>query len=197
MDPVYNLRELISKGDVRIMPLTLEHEFKPFDCGVDDLNDFLLIDSKKYLRHLRYTTTILELEDKTLAYYSLANDLLRIDNQEDFADEMKNEEHKIHPDYWQTYLEQIMYPAAKIGRLAVHKEFQCNKIGEYIIDFLTYSFTHGNKTGCQFLTLDALNENNQRAIRFYEKKGFKMVTAKDIGQKTRSMYLSLIKYRDE
>ena len=32
---------------MKIVRLTQEHVFKPFDCGEADLNDFLLIDSNK------------------------------------------------------------------------------------------------------------------------------------------------------
>lgn len=194
MDHVYDFPTLIRQGKVRMFPLTLDYEFKSFDCGEKDLNDFLFNDSKTYLLHLRYTTTILELNDVIVAYYSLANDLLKIDNQEDFAQEMDEDGSNIDPDYWESFLAQKMYPAAKIGRLAVHKDFQCNKIGDFIIDFLIYSFTHNNKTGCQFLTLDAINKSDQKAIRFYERKKFKFLTANDIGKESRAMYLPLMKY---
>ena len=35
---------------MKIVRLTQEHIFKPFDCGESDLNDFLLIDSKEYAK---------------------------------------------------------------------------------------------------------------------------------------------------
>jgi len=51
-------------------------EIKPFDCGDDDLNDFLLSDAKKYLQSMMALTYILEdsVANKTVAYYSLLND---------------------------------------------------------------------------------------------------------------------------
>lgn len=37
---------------MRIVRLTQEHTFKLFDCGEDDLNDFLLQDAKQYAKGL-------------------------------------------------------------------------------------------------------------------------------------------------
>lgn len=33
---------------MKIVRLTQDHAFKPFDCGEGDLNDFLLQDAKQY-----------------------------------------------------------------------------------------------------------------------------------------------------
>ena len=188
-----DLVKLFRCGIVRSTPLTLNYNFKEFDCGNNDLNDFLLSDSKIYLRHLRYTTTIIDTEDQILAYYSLANDLLNITDKEDFQQEMDIENSKIHPDYWEKFLNQKMYPAVKLGRLAVHKDYQCNGMGEFILQSLTHSFVNNNKTGCQFLTIDAINDHKeQRALNFYEKQGFKYLTVRDIGEPSRAMYKSLI-----
>ena len=41
---------------MKIVRLTQEHVFKPFDCGEADLNDFLLIDSKEYAKALLAVT---------------------------------------------------------------------------------------------------------------------------------------------
>ena len=45
-----------------------KHVFKPFDCGDQDLNDFLLKDSKLYLKNLLAVTYVLETESRTVAY---------------------------------------------------------------------------------------------------------------------------------
>ncbi len=72
-----------------------------------------------------------------------------------------------------------MYPAAKIGRLAVDKDFQDQGIGTFLIKSLVQSFIRKNKTGCQFITVDAINDNTQRTIKFYENNGFKYLTMND------------------
>jgi tRNA(Met) C34 N-acetyltransferase TmcA len=83
-----------------------------------------------------------------------------------------------------------MYPAAKIGRFAVNAEFQRSGYGAQILHLIIMSFLSENKTGCQFLTVDALN--NVDTIRFYEKNGFSFVTLSDYNKPSRQMYKNLI-----
>lgn len=52
---------------MKIVRLTQEHTFKPFDCGEDDLNDFLLQDAKQYAKGLLAVTYVIEDEDMTIA----------------------------------------------------------------------------------------------------------------------------------
>jgi GNAT superfamily N-acetyltransferase len=178
---------------LQVVKLVEDYTFKPFDCGNNDLNSFLFHDSKIYSKYLRYTTTILESEDKIIAYYSLANDLLTIRDMEDFRDEI-DANINIEISYWERFYNHINYPAVKIGRLAVDKEFQSKGMGRLIIDSLANSFTNNNKTGCQFITVDAINDHNkQRTIKFYERNGFKFLTPGDIGEDSRVMYKPLIK----
>ena len=87
--------ELLKQGKVTVTHLNTDYEFKSFNCGNTDLNDFLFADSKIYLKYLRYTTTLLETENRIIAYYSLANDLLKISDRQDFADEMEGCRDKI------------------------------------------------------------------------------------------------------
>lgn len=186
--------ELLKQNKVKVTPLTKDYIFKSFDCGNADLNDFLFNDSKVYLRHLRYTTTLLETDNQIIAYYSLANDLLSISDRQDFADEMSDSKNKIDFDFWERFLNQKMYPAAKIGRLAVDRTFQNQGIGTMLIQSLVQSFIKKNKTGCQFITVDAINDNTQRTIRFYEDNGFKLLTMNDVNKESRQMYKSLLEY---
>ena len=46
--------------NIRVVRLTHDYQFKSFDCGNQDLNDFLLSDSKPYLQKLLSVTYILE-----------------------------------------------------------------------------------------------------------------------------------------
>ena len=175
-------------------PLTNDYDFKPFDCGDADLNDFLINDSKINIRHLRFTTTIttiLEIKNRIVAYYSLANDLLIIRDKEDFLNEIEHDnDTKIENAYFEQFFNETTYPAAKIGRLVVDKNFQGKGIGSVIMDSLCYSFSHNNKTGCRFITVDAINCIG--ALRFYDKHNFKYLTAYDLNDKSRAMYKPLI-----
>lgn len=194
MEHSIRFSELLEQHKVRVIPLSKEYEFKSFDCGNADLNDFLFNDSKAYLKHLRYTTTLLETDNQIIAYYSLANDLLNVSDRQDFEDEMKLCKEKIDFDFWEKFLNQKMYPAAKIGRLAVDVKFQDQGIGTLLIKSLVRSFIKKNKTGCQFITVDAINDNTQRTIKFYENNGFKLLTMNDVNKESRQMYKSLLEY---
>lgn len=196
MEHSIDILTLFEQKKIRLTSLHKDYKFKSFDCGNTDLNDFLFNDSKIYLKHLRYTTTLIESEDKIVAYYSLANDLLSITDHEDFADEMRDEFQNIDVDFLEIFLNQRVYPAVKIGRLAVDKDFQKLGIGTFLIKSLSYSFVNNNKTGCQFITVDAVSDNQQCAIKFYEKNKFKFLTDRDIGKESRQMYKSLLEYAD-
>ena len=98
-------------------------EIMSFDCGDDDLNDFLVSDAKNYLRAMMALTYLLEDNDesKTVAYYSLLNDKIVFD---------PDDKH-----FWNKLNRKISnkkrrkeYPAVKIGRLAVSKDYAGNQI---------------------------------------------------------------------
>lgn len=107
------------QDEIKLVRLTEDHVFKPFDCGDNDLNDFLLNESKKYQRFLIAATYIIESENRIAAFYSLLNDKISI------ADTPSKSS-------WRKYFRNTFpqgkrffsYPEIKIGRLAVDKEFQ-------------------------------------------------------------------------
>ncbi len=184
-----NLRKLVASGEVRIVRLSESCIIKPIDCGVSDLNDFLFNDAKTHLKYLFLTTFLFENNEKTIAYYSLRNDLLRMDSHvdKDFEQELDD----IIFDY--SFLLEMkamsMFPAAKIGRFAVDKEFQRRGYGTEILKAIDTGFRNNNKTGCQFITVDALN--NANTLHFYEKNGFSFVTLTDYNKPSRQMYKNL------
>ncbi|WP_302993976.1 GNAT family N-acetyltransferase [Parabacteroides goldsteinii] len=85
------------------------------------------------------------------------------------------------------------YPAVKIGRLAVSLEYAQQGLGKDIIRFIKYLFTHGNRTGCRFITVDAYKD----AIVFYQKSGFDFITEKDKNDETRLMFYDLKRFVSE
>ena len=56
----------------------------------------------------------------------------------------------------------------KIGRLGVDLHFKGQHIGSDILSFVTRLFVTNNRTGCAFITVDALRS----AIPFYINNGF-------------------------
>lgn len=160
-------------------------EIKSFDCGDADLNDFLVSDAKNYFRAMMALTYLLEdnSECKTVAYYSLLNDKIVFDPEE--------------KQFWNRLNRKIVnskrrkeYPAVKIGRLAVSKDYAGNHIGEAILLQVKHMFATMSRSACRFITVDAY----AAAVPFYERCGFMFLTDKDRTSKTRAMYFDLINF---
>ncbi len=168
--------------DFDFHPLRAESEIKPFCCKDDDLNAFLQDDAKKYLSDLMAVTYLLEDEagGKTVAYFSLLNDKIVFDPEQ--------------RSIWNRLSRRIAnakrrktYPSVKIGRLAISQEYSGLGVGRDIIRLIKYMFTHGNRTGCRFVTVDAYRD----AVGFYQKCGFDFISEDDRNDQTRLMYYDL------
>ena len=96
------------------------HTIKPFDCGDDDLNEFLFEEAVPYRKQLLATTFVIEDDNRTLGYYSLLNDSLQL-KEELFSSksQLKKFLRDLIP-YPKRHLKNI--PSVKIGRLAVDKK---------------------------------------------------------------------------
>ena len=165
---------------MKIVRLTQEHLFKPFDCGEGDLNDFLLQDAKQYAKGLLAVTYVIEDDDMTVAFFSLANDRISL-SESDKATWRRIRSSFPHRKH------RSDYPAVKIGRLGVDAKHQNEHLGRLIINFVKDTFITNNRTGCAFITVDALKE----AIPFYQKNGFKFLKpseAENTEKDTVSMY---------
>lgn len=163
--------------------LSLDAVIKPFDCANEQLNGFLFDDAKNHVKLLLAVTYILESEEETIAYFSVLNDSIRIE------DTTKNHFKKIIKilPFKKRYKS---HPAVKVGRFAVNHKYQGQRIGSELMDYIKGYFLDNNKTGCRFITLDA--ENNERTIKFYQKNGFDFLTTKDEGEENRLMFFDLI-----
>lgn len=162
--------------------LTEDHNFKPFDCHDKDLNEFLLNDSKDYLKKLLAVTYLLETSDETVAYFSLANDKISLleSNKSTWRKVKKIFPHGKH---------RSDYPAVKIGRLAVNANYQGSDIGSGLIDFIKEMYLAKNRSGCAFVTVDAL----KTAIPFYLKNDFEFLDkdSQEVDDETATLYFNL------
>ena len=164
---------------MKIVRLTQEHAFKPFDCGEGDLNDFLLQDAKQYAKGLLAVTYVIEDEESTVAFFSLSNDRISLleSDKATWRRIRASFPHRKH---------RSDYPAVKIGRLGVNVNAQHKHIGTDILDFVKQTFITNNRTGCCFVTVDAL----QSAVSFYAQNGFKPLRKENEGE-TVPMYYDL------
>jgi hypothetical protein len=175
-------------SNLNFIRLTTEHAILPFDCGDADLNDFLFYDAKDYLRKLLSVTYLIESQDRTLAFFSVHNDKISI---EDFDSNRK----------FRRFIQGLMpdrkkfksYPAVKIGRLGVDHTCQKCGLGSFILDYIKGLFITNNRTGCQYITVDAYRQS----LSFYQRNNFEFFTEKDKDEDTRQMYCSLIPLMNE
>lgn len=154
-----------------------------FDCNNDDLNEYFKIDAAIHKKELLSETYIFQ-EASVESYFpvalvSLCNDSIRKDK---FKDINELKEFCIEKHY-------PSYPAVKITRLGVHKEFQRNNIGSFVLNMIKQFFLTDNRTGCRFLTVDAYNKD--KILEFYIKNDFQFFYEKDKNKKTRAMFFDL------
>ncbi len=161
------------------------HNFKPFDCGDSDLNEFLLESSIDYMTRLLSVTYIIETDEWTKAFFSVSNDKISIKEMPSKEFEEKFQDPMPEGKKYRSY------PAVKIGRLGVNNTFQRQGFGGKMLDYIKYMFIDNNRTGCQYITVDAYAQS----LKFYLDNGFKYLTDKDVGRDTRQMYYNLMDLR--
>ena len=157
--------------------LTQESELKPFDCGNSDLTEYFFHSAKKDMVKLLTVVYYLVENDKTVLFFTLSNDKIS-------EIELRGGE----PIYTKSFFRRIKdkfgrakhrrdYPAVKIGRLGVNKEFQGKGVhwGSETLDFIKEWMITDNKTGCCFITVDAY----ATAVEFYKKNGFLLMGEKE------------------
>lgn len=146
---------------MQLIRLDRDYTFGAFDCGEADLNDFLLTDAKDYASQLLAVTYLIESNDGVAAYFALSNDRISLSDSDKaiWRRIKKDFPHRKHRND---------YPAIKIGRLAVDRKYQGLQIGTSILDFVKKTFVTKNRTGCCFITVDAIPD----AVGFYESNGF-------------------------
>ncbi len=159
MSPGSLLGPHFDEDQLSLEPLTEANKPTEFDCGDEDLNDFILNDALKHQDSHVAVTTILRYEGKTIAFYSIAADNIRLDDEEAAAICAELGVERAYPDY----------PAIKICRLAVSKEYQGRQVGTLLfLDVLGYTRELQKTVGVRYITVDAYTQS----VRFYEKFRF-------------------------
>lgn len=169
---------------LKLIRLNSETIILPFDCGDTDLNGFLFDDAKNYCRDLMAVTYIIQSENETVAYFNYQNDKISHTDIDGDVDKFFARVGVYLP---KGKSDKKSYPAVKIGRLGVHKDYQNKKIGKAILDYTKDNFVSNNKTGCKFIVVDAY----KNSVKFYENNGFKCLSSRDRKSDTRLMYFNL------
>jgi hypothetical protein len=164
-----------------------------FDCGNDDLNDFIRNDACDYLRQLLAVTYLAMDSVHVAAFFSVLNDTLGFDpkNMEPSIRTARNRLVRKIPNAKRLKT----FPAVKLGRLGVSVNIQSKGLGREILDWIKMSFVSNNKTGCRFLIVDAYN--NSRTLEFYKQNEFEFLLPDDANKDTRLMYFDLKPFHDK
>ena len=195
------MEEKILSSDIEISIERLSEEdsgkLSSFSCGVDELDKFFhneILICSKYHYFSSYCARNIA-NGEIIAIFTLANDAVILGNSDDKDDFIEQSSCKINDEYIPVFQQQTSFPAINIGHLGVRKDIQSKGIGEQILAFILNTFITYDVSGCQFITVDSLN--NPRTNMFYARNGFLFQTNTDMYKPTRRMYLPIELYRND
>lgn len=165
-----------------LIRLTTHYPLSHFDCGDEDLNNFLFENAKAFLDKRIANSFILEDKGTIAAYFCLLND--KISKQEVTNSQWKKIKNRF-PDGKKF----SSYPAIKIGRFAVSHSYKGQKIGTKLMSIIK-DLLDSDKTysAFRFLTVDAYLS----ATSFYEKNGFVKLIQKEENEHTQLMFFDML-----
>ncbi len=171
---------------LQLTRLTDTFPINSFDCGDEDLNDFLLNDAKAFQRKQIAYTYILEDDGRILAYFCLLNDKI---SRQDSSNSMWKRIKKEFPIEKQF----SSYPAVKIGRFAVDKSMRGTGLGTELMTSLKFLLQEKHVVSAfRFITVDAYIN----AIPFYEKNDFKLLMPSDPNEYTKTMFFDMFNLKE-
>ena len=142
---------------MQVLPLTGSHDRQGFDCGRQELNDWLRQVARQHQDKGLSKTFVAVREDapeRICGYYALT--LAELENRH-------------LPDAWRKKLPRRI-PGVRLGRLAVDKQYQGKGLGELLlVDALTRAQRIYTEAGGIGLFIDAIDE---RAADYYRRFGF-------------------------
>lgn len=142
---------------MQVTPLTGSHDRRRFDCGRQELNDWLRQVARQHQDKGLSKTFVATLEQepaRICGYYALT---------------LAELESRHIPEAWRKKLPHRV-PGVRLGRLAVDKAFQGKHLGELLlVDALTRTRRIHIEAGGIGLFVDALDE---KAAGFYRRFGF-------------------------
>ena len=176
--------------DLTFVELTDNMEFGEFDCGEKQITDFLLEDAKDYQREkMANTYLFLDEDDAIVAYFCISNDCL-VDRGEEkgYTNKVFNRLHRKLKIPNQKRIRQ--YPAVKVGRLGVAKQYHGSGIAYDLMLFIKGFSIKDHNPACRLLLLDAINK--ERQIKYYKRNRFEFLLDEDEDEENRIMYFDYL-----
>ena len=180
----------MNKENLQLRRLGENDKVAAFDCGDEDLNDFILTDASLYFKVRLATSYVLEDNENgnVIGYFSLAHDRISLT---DFPS--NSAYNRFRKQFFAQGKMFKSYPALKICRLATDKNYRGEGFGSMIIKMIIASYRQDSKAGCRFITVDAYRE----ALPFYYKLGFIPLSKEDEDSETRLLYFDLESVKPE
>ena len=174
----------MNKENLQLRRLGENDKVATFDCGDEDLNDFILTDAPLYYRVRLATSYVWEdsITGEVLGYFSLAHDRISLT---DFPS--NSAYNRFRKQFFAQGKMFKSYPALKICRLATSKSCRGEGIGSMTIQAIIASYRNDSKAGCRFTTVDAYAD----ALPVYYRYGFLPLSKTDEGADTRLLYFDL------
>lgn len=115
-----------------------------FDCGHDDINEFIKENTLKQNKFMLNTTYLAYYNNEIIGFFTVFTDTIKIKELGDEYNENFRNKDMIYD----------VYPAIKIGRLGVHKDFEKQGIGTYLLQW-GFDFCMGMSkgVGLRFITI--------------------------------------------
>ncbi len=165
----------------QIRKLSKDETIVSFNCGDEDLNDFILNESLHYRQARLAVSYVIEKRStkQVVGFFSLANDKVSVSDFEN-----KTDFNRFRKKRFINEKRLKSYPAAKICRLGIDISAKGQSLGTFILDFIKSYFVIDNKTGCRFLTVDAYTD----AIPFYLKNRFLPLSEEEDNEHTKLLF---------
>lgn len=139
---------------IAILKVSANH-IHDFSCGVEELDLYLKRYAKANHKNRIGKTFVYENENRVVGFYTIS---------------MASIEYKLIPEKYRVKLPKYPIPAARIGRLAVDKYYQGQKIGQLLlIDALYRIYKLSEQIGTFAVIVDA---KDNHAKNFYLRFGF-------------------------
>jgi len=137
--------------------LSKNHNLSKFDCGSDDLNDFLKNDALKQQEENLNITQLVICDNEIIGFFSILADTIKISHIRDKETIGIIKEQK-------PMVKNL--PGVKIGRFAISKEYTSQGIGSHILDNVLYNIKIlSQKIGLRIISV----EGYAKAYNFYVK----------------------------
>ncbi|WP_407462801.1 GNAT family N-acetyltransferase [Methanobrevibacter sp.] len=146
-----------------------------FDCGDDDLNEFLLENSFINLNNNLSVIYLCKYYDDIIGYIAISSDSISL-------------EEKLEVRY-------PSYPAIKVGRLAIAKNYHRKGVGSYLLQWVDgLCLELQEQIGLRFVSVDAYNDG--KVIKFYNKNSFRALLKDNEDKENIPMYKDLHIYNE-